>query len=323
MTRSREDTQLNNQEQTSRLQVLKGNVFLFLAAFAWGTTFVAQRTAMEHIGPFLYSGLRFFLGSLFLLPFAVKRIRERRPSVWQREKLGRWLPLWGSCLAGILICLGINLQQIGLMYTTAGNAGFITGLYVVIVPFLGIFFGFPISLGVWLGAPLATLGLYLLSATNGLALAPGDAWVLASAFVWAAQVLAVGLLSPKIDSVVLAFGQSFVCAVLSLFVAGIIEDISFAAIWTVWFEIAFGGIISVGVGFTLQVVGQKYSQPSHAAIILQLEAVIAALAGWFFLNEIMSSRALAGAGLMLLGMLIAQLLPSWKSLKPVLLPVPK
>lgn len=315
--------QIDKSGPTIDLQPLKGNTFLFLAALAWGTTFVVQRTAMEYMGPFLYSGLRFFLGAVFLLPLAVFRIRGSRPSAWQRHKVGRWLPLWGSCLAGMLICLGINLQQIGLMYTTAGNAGFITGLYVVIVPFLGIFFGYRISLGVWIGAPLAAAGLYLLSATEGIALQPGDAWVLASAFVWAFQVLTVGLLSPKIDSVLLAFGQSFVCALLSLALAFFLEDINMTAIRSVWFEIAFGGIISVGVGFTLQVIGQKYSQPSHAAVILQLEAVIAALAGWIFLQEIMSNRALAGASLMLLGMLIAQLLPSWKTLRPALLPLPK
>jgi len=315
--------QINEFKSSYNLQALKGNMFLFLAAFAWGTTFVVQRTAMDHMGPFFYSGLRFLLGSIFLLPIALYRVRNRRPSEWQREKLGKWLPLWGSCLAGLLICLGINLQQTGLIYTTAGNAGFITGLYVVIVPFLGIFFGFRISLGVWIGAPLAAIGLYLLSVTQGFTLTPGDAWILASAFVWAVQVLTVGLLSPKIDSIVLAFGQSFVCAVLSLILAVILEDTSLAAIRTAWFEIAFGGIISVGVGFTLQVVGQKYSPPSYAAIILQLEAVIAALAGWFFLNEIMSSRALAGAVLMLFGMLIAQMLPTWKTLKPALLPMPK
>ena len=305
------------------LLALKGNVYLFLAAFAWGTTFVVQRTAMEHMGPFFYSGIRFFLGSVFLLPIAIYRVRGRRPSIWQREKQGKWLPIWGSCLSGMLICLGINLQQTGLIYTTAGNAGFITGLYVLIVPFLGLFFGFSVSLGVWIGAPLAAVGLYLLSVTEGFSLAPGDSLILAGAFVWAAQVMTVGLLSPKTDTVLLAFGQSFVCGVLSLIIAIVVEEITMDAVQAAWFEIAFGGIISVGVGFTLQVAGQKYSQPSHAAIIMQLEAVFAALSGWYVLNEVMSNRALSGAVLMLLGMLIAQLLPSWKTMKPSLLPVPK
>ncbi|MDW7773036.1 MAG: DMT family transporter [Desulfobulbaceae bacterium] len=303
------------------LQLLKGNMFLFLAALAWGTTFVVQRTAMDHMGPFLYSGLRFLLGAAFLLPIAL--YRGSRTSAWQRERSDKWLPVWGSCLTGVLICIGINLQQIGLVYTTAGNAGFITGLYVVFVPFLGVFFGYRIYLGVWIGAPLAAIGLYLLSVTSGLTLNQGDVWVLASAFVWAVQVLTLGLLAPKIDSVLLAFGQSFVCGALSLILAIFLDDINMAAVRAGWLEIAYGGIISVGIGFTLQVVGQKYSQPSHAAIILQLEAVIAALAGWIFLNEIMSNRAVSGAALMLLGMLIAQLLPPWKTLKPSLLPLPK
>jgi drug/metabolite transporter (DMT)-like permease len=310
-------------EKSSKLLLLKGNTFLFLAALAWGTTFVVQRTAMDHMGPLFYSGLRFLLGSIFLLPLALYRIRWSRPSEWQRQREGRWLPVWGSAVAGLLICLGINLQQTGLVYTTAGNAGFITGLYVVIVPFLGIFFGYSITLGVWLGAPMAAMGLYLLSVTSGFALNPGDLWVLGSAFVWALQVLTVGRLAPKMDSVLLAFGQSFVCAFLSLALALAVEDIRWPAIGDAWFEIAFGGIISVGLGFSLQVVGQKYSQPSYAAIILQLEAVIAALAGWYFLEEIMSSRAIAGAVLMLAGMLVAQLLPPWKTLKPALLPLPK
>lgn len=303
--------------------VLKGNVYLFLASLAWGTTFVVQRTAMENMGPLLYSGLRFLLGSLFLLPIAVYQVRSSVPSQWQRERVGKWLPLWGSCLTGTLVCIGINLQQTGLVSTTAGNAGFITGLYVVIVPFLGIFFGFRIGLGVLIGAPLAAIGLYLLSVTDDFTFSPGDIWVLASAFVWAGQVLTVGLLSPRINSVVLAFGQSLVCAILSLSLALLLEEISFAAIRITWFEILYGGIISVGCGYTLQVIGQKYSRPTHAALIMQMEAVIAAIAGWFFLSEVMSNRALWGAALILLGMLVAQFLRPWKSLQPSLLPVPK
>lgn len=313
----------NNSKPEHDLRALKGHVYLFLASLAWGTTFVVQRTAMEHMGPLLYSGLRFLLGSFFLLPIAIYQIRGSVPSEWQRKRFGNLMPLWGSCLTGTLVCLGINFQQIGLISTTAGNAGFITGLYVVIVPFLGIFFGFRIGLGVLTGAPLAALGLYLLSVKKGFALAPGDTWILASAFIWACQVLTVGLLSPKINSIVLAFGQSFVCAILSLTLAFFFEEISLEAIDAAWFEILFGGIVSVGGGYTLQVIGQKYSPPSHAAIILQMEAVIAALSGWIFLDEVMSSGALLGAALMLTGMLISQLLPSWKSLQPSLLPVPK
>ena len=294
------------------MQSLKGNFFLFLAALAWGTTFVVQRTAMDHLGPFTYSGIRFLIGSLFLLPLALYRVRNKRPSEWQRKQVGRWLPLWGSLLVGTLVFFGINLQQIGLVSSTAGKGGFITGLYVIIVPVIGIFLGQRVNAGVWIGAPLAVIGLYLLSVTESFSFAPGDAWILACAFVWAVQVVTVGWLSPRIDSIVLAVGQSFVCAFLSLIVAVCIEQINIAAILNAAFELVFGGVVSVGLGFTFQIAGQKYSQATHAAIIMQLEAVFAAVSGWLFLGEVLSNRAFAGAMLMLAGMLVAQLFGSGK-----------
>jgi len=297
------------------VQSFKGNIYLFLAALAWGSTFVVQRTAMDHLGPFTYSGIRFLLGSLFLLPLALYRFRNRRPSAWQRKQMGKWLPIWGSLLAGTLVFLGINLQQIGLISSTAGKGGFITGLYVIIVPVIGLFLGQRINVGVWIGAPLAVVGLYLLSVTESLSLAPGDGWILACAFVWAFQVVLVGWLSPRIDSIVLAVGQAFVCAILSLAVAVCIEDINMAAISDAGFDLVYGGIVSVGLGFTLQVAGQKYSQATHAAIILQLEAVFAALSGWLFLNEVLSSRAFTGVVLMFAGMLIAQLYDTGKRIR--------
>lgn len=285
----------------------KGNIYLFLASLAWGTTFVVQRTAMDHLGPFSYSGMRFLLGALFLLPLVLHRFRKRkiRPITSLKDK--KWLPLWASLLTGSLVFIGINLQQIGLISSTAGKGGFITGLYVVIVPILGLFFGQKVGAGVWIGAALAAVGLYLLSVTSGFSLAPGDGWILSCAFVWAFQVLSLGWLSPKIDSFVLAFGQSLVCGLLSLTVALCIEQITFAAVSAAVFDLAYGGIVSVGLGYTLQVEGQKYSKASHAAVIMQFEAVFAVIAGWFFLHEVLSARAMVGCGLMLAGMLVAEL----------------
>jgi len=288
--------------------VLKGNIFLLLAAFAWGTTFVVQRTAMEHMGPFTYSGIRFLLGALFLLPLALLRFRKRFAPLRQQRSILSVLPWRASLLTGSLVFLGINLQQIGLVSTTAGKGGFITGLYVIIVPIIGSFFGQRPGPGAWIGAPLALVGLYFLSVTEGLTFAPGDGWILACAFVWAIQVLSIGWLSPGNDSFILAFGQSFVCAVLSLCVAAFIEEIELAAITAASFDLAYGGIISVGLGFTLQVIGQKHAQASHAAIIMQLEAVFAVLAGWIFLHETLGFRTFTGCVLMLAGMLISQVM---------------
>lgn len=284
----------------------KGNTYLLLASLAWGTTFVVQRTAMEHLGPFTYSGVRFLLGSLLLLPLIVLRIRKRMIEPAAAGPRTKWLLLWASFLTGSLVFVGINLQQIGLVSSTAGKGGLISGLYVVIVPILSIFFGQRAGAGVWIGAGLAVTGLYLLSVTRGFALAPGDGWILACAFIWALQVHSLGWLSPRLDSLVLAFGQSLVCAILSLTSAFIFERITLAALADASFDLAYGGLVSVGLGYTFQVIGQKYAKPSHAAIIMQFEAVFAVIAGWLFLGEILSPRGMAGCSLMLAGMLVSE-----------------
>lgn len=285
-------------------RVLRANILLFIAAAVWGATFVAQRVAMDDLGPVMYSGLRFLLGAMFLFPIALKRFKASR-----LEKAGgsNGLVLWGCLAAGVLMCLGINFQQIGLVYTTAGKAGFITGLYVIMVPVFGYFFGQRIGAGVWIGAPMAVVGMYLMSMTESLTLAPGDGWVLVCAVMWAFHVLVVGYFSPKMDSFVLGFGQAIVCAFLSLAVVAFKGELVLDGIWEARYALLYGGIGSVAIGFTLQIIGQKDAKPAHAAIILQLEAVVAALSGWVCLGEIMTPRSILGAALMLGGMLSAQL----------------
>ena len=282
---------------------VRGNLFLLLASLAWGTTFVVQKTAMDHLGPFTYSGIRFLLGAFFLLPLVMYRFRKKSISPPVRCSPGA--VLGASLLTGFLVFAGINLQQIGLISSTAGKGGFITGLYVIIVPVLEIFFGQRAGTWGWIGAVLALCGLYLLSVTHGFVLAPGDGWILACALVWAFQVVSLSRLAPKMDSLVLAFGQSLVCGVLSLAVAAMMERMSIEALKAAAFDLAYGGIVSVGFGFTLQVVGQKYAKASHAAIIMQFEAVFAVIAGWLILGEVLTPRGLAGCGLMLAGMLVS------------------
>ena len=159
--------------------VIRGNIYLFLTAIIWGTTFVAQRVGMDHIGPFTFNFVRFSLGALLLAPFALGAYREERRT---SKKLpgGKWLPLWGGSLVGLLLCIGINLQQIGLVYTTAGKAGFITGIYVILVPIIGILFGLKTGWGVWVGALLGAVGLYLMSISESFRLSPGDGWIVAA-----------------------------------------------------------------------------------------------------------------------------------------------
>ncbi|MBI9073942.1 MAG: DMT family transporter [Desulfatibacillum sp.] len=285
-------------------RVLKANLILLTAAIVWGSTFVAQRSAMKDMGPVTFSGLRFAMGALCLAPIAFAR--WKRPSL-PLPGVKKWLPAVGMLTAGVIMCFGINFQQVGLVETTAGKAGFITGLYVIMVPILGLIFKQKPDVGLWMGLPLAVTGMYLLSVNESFSLSPGDGLVLICAFMWAVHVLVVGYFSPRMDSFMLGFGQAFVCAVLSLIYAVFTETITWESIWISRYSLLYGGIGSVAVGFTLQIIGQKDSPPSHAAIILQLEAVTAAISGWLFLGETMTTRAFAGAGLMLAGMLVAQL----------------
>ncbi len=287
--------------------IYKADSLLMLTAVIWGGAFVAQRVGMDHVGPLTFNGVRFALGALTLLPFALRGDRATEKERLQR--LTNKQAVLGGGLAGLVLFGGATLQQVGLVFTTAGKAGFITGLYVVIVPLLGMLWRQWPGWGGWVGAIIAAVGLYFLSVTKEFNLAPGDAWVLASAFLWAIHVLLLGYLSPRVDVLKLACAQYAVCCFLSLVVAGFMETITVHGLRGATIPILYGGVMSVGVAYTLQVVAQKVAPPTHAAIILSLEAVFAALAGWLILGEVLTSRGLLGCGLMLAGMTVAQLWP--------------
>ena len=215
--------------------------------------------------------------------------------------------LGGGLLAGLVLFAGASLQQVGIVYTTAGKAGFVTGLYVVIVPLLGLLWGQRTPGMTWAGAVLAAVGLYLLTVTDGFTLAEGDGLVLVGAFFWAAHVLLIGRLSGRyVEPVLLACLQFSVCAVLSLIVALATEPVTLQGLEAAALPILYGGLLSVGVAYTLQVVAQRDAPPAHAAIILSLETVFAVLAGWLWLNETLTERGLFGCGLMFAGMLLSQ-----------------
>ena len=288
----------------------RANIALSLAAFFWGTTFIAQRQAMDNLSPMAYGGLRFTLGALALMPLALPRALKALRGAEDAAKLGRmWLS--GAVIAGLCIFVGVSLQQYGLIWTTAGKAGFITSLYVVLVPIILRFMGQKIVLGEAVGAVLALAGLYLLSFTGGpLGLSRGDALILVSTFVWAGHVLSVGWFAPRMDPVILGTGQALVCGLFSLAATLVLGQWpSWADFSAAWFDVLWGGLFSVTLGFTFQVIGQKDARPAPAAIILQMESVVALIAGWLVLNEAMSGRMLAGAAIMLAGALISQLWP--------------
>lgn len=292
-----------------RSRVLRANIFLFITAAVWGSGFVAQRSGMDYVGPMIFNAVRFAIGAASLIPLVIWSSR-RGPAPAAGTPFTRRGAMLGAMFAGSVLFMGVALQQVGLISTTAGNAGFITGLYVVFVPFLGLLIGQRSSLGSGLGAIVAAGGLYLLSVTKDFSIAPGDTWVLVSAVFWAIHVLVLSKLSPRMDCIKLAFGQFAFCSLLHFIAAFATEDVSMAAILDGWFPIVYGGIMPVGVAYTLQVVAQADAPPTHAAVILSLEAVFAALGGWLVLGETMTARGGAGCALMLTGMLIAQLWPA-------------
>jgi drug/metabolite transporter (DMT)-like permease len=286
---------------------VKSDALLLTTAVIWGFAFVAQRIGMDYVGPFTFNGIRFAIGSLSLLPLVV--VSREQPAAAKNilPPPGLKTILLGGAALGLALFAGASLQQIGLVYTTAGKAGFITGLYVIIVPILGLIWRQQPRIGTWIGAVLAAIGLYLLSVTEEFTIELGDLLVLIGAFFWAAHVLIISWLSPRINPIKLAFSQYVACSILSLMMALNLETVAFKAIMAAAIPILYGGLLSVGIAYTLQVVAQREAHPAHAAILLSLEAVFAAIGGWLILGEIISPRGLVGCGLMLSGMLLSQL----------------
>jgi drug/metabolite transporter (DMT)-like permease len=294
---------------------IKSDLILLLAAIIWGFAFVAQRVGMDYVGPFTFNGIRFTLGVLVIIPFLVIRKKSSIPKKLSAND--RNVLIIGSLITGLLLFGGASLQQVGLQTTTAGKAGFLTGLYVVFVPLIGIFFHHKSGIFVWLGVILSGVGLYFLSITSNFSVDHGDLLVLACALVYSCHVLMISWLSPKMDSYKLAAFQFAVCGILSLVFAFFTETIKIHTILEAWLPIAYGGVLSVGGAYTLQVIAQKKAHPAHASIILSLEAVFAALGGWLILNEHLTNRSLFGCFLMLVGMIVVQVYPEKKKLPPV------
>lgn len=278
------------------------SVLLTFAAIIWGFAFVAQKVGMEFIGPFLFNGIRFIMGGLVLIPFVFylksKQDNLRKSDVNKNYFLGITL--------GIVLFLASSSQQVGMLSTTAGNAGFITGLYVIFVPLFGVLIKQFVPKVIWLAASLAITGFYLLSVKKDFTFSIGDIWVSISAVIWAIHVLLIGHLSKQIDPVFLALQQFLVCGILSFITAFLFEEINFNSIVLAWKPLLYGGVLSVGVAFTLQVVGQKYAHPASASLILSAESLFAAIGGWLLLNEHMSLRAVLGCALILTGIILVQ-----------------
>jgi drug/metabolite transporter (DMT)-like permease len=287
---------------------LQANALLLLAALIWGSAFVGQVQGMDGLGPLMFTSLRFALGALVVLPLAWREWRGQG-GAFNRHQLG-WMAGLGS-----LLCIGVVMQQIGLMHTSVTHAGFLTALYVPLVPFLGwLTRGHRPSLAVWLSALGCLVGTWLLSGASAQPLNVGDVWVMLSALPWAVHVLWVGHAANRIrGAYLLACGQFAVCSAISGALALAIEPWQLAGIQRALGAIVYTGVMSVGLGFTLQVVGQRHAQPADAAIILSSETVFSALFGACLLGDRLPPLGLAGCALILASILAVQIVPLLRS----------
>ncbi len=292
---------------------LRGGAMLMLTALIWGTAFVAQSVGMDYLGPCAFTATRNFIGCVALLPVIAlaSRLRsgaqpeEAAPAPGKKALFG-----WGAA-CGLLLGGATLLQQAGMQTASAGKAGFLTALYIVIVPVLGIFLGRRPGLKVWIGVVLALVGAYLLSVKGGAGIASGDLLVIASAVVFSLHILVIDSVPAGVDGVRLSCVQFLVAGVFALVLALFLESFTWRDILSAWVPLLYTGVVSSGVGYTLQILGQRTVNPTVASLILSLESVFAALAGWAILGQALSLRELFGCALVFVAVILAQL-PSKK-----------
>jgi len=292
---------------------LRGNLLLLLTALIWGTAFVAQSVGAGYVGPFTFNCARSVLGGLVLIPviFVLDKAGiTHRPQTKAERKT---LTLGGIC-CGTALAVASAFQQLGVARTTVGKAGFITALYILIVPLLGwLFLKKKVGRLVWIGVGLALVGMYLLCMTESLSVSFGDLLVLVCAFCFSIHILVIDYFSPKADGVRLSCIQFFTAAVVSGILMLLFEQPSFEAVLGAALPIAYAGIMSSGVAYTLQVVAQRDTDPTVASMLMSLESVFALLAGWVLLNQALSVKELCGAVLVFCAIILAQLPEKKKS----------
>ena len=280
---------------------------LVLTAFIWGTAFVAQSVGMDYLGPFTFNGVRSLIGGAALLPCIWlfqkgKGKATEKPSRGARKEL-----IAGGIACGLLLFAASSLQQIGIQYTTAGKAGFITAFYIVIVPVLGIFLHKKINGKVWGAVAIALAGLYFLCITEKFAVGKGDILIFLCALVFSIHILVIDYFSPKVDGVKMSCIQFFVCGLLCAVPMLLFETPDITQLFAAWKPVLYAGIMSSGVAYTLQIVGQKGMNPTVASLILSLEAVVSVLAGFVMLNQQLTMRETVGCAFMFCAIVLAQL----------------
>lgn len=309
---------------------MRGNALLLLAAFIWGLSFVAQSEGMKYIGPFAFIGIRSMLAGVSLSVFLLVRAFLGRG--WKKqEKTGlrddakesikpapegkRTLILGGVC-CGIVLFVATMLQQIGILHTNEpGKAGFITALYLILVPIAGIFFRKKIGIKVWIAVVLAVCGMYLLCITEGFHIAVGDLYLLGCAVVFTLHILVIDYFSPKVDGVAMSCIQFLLCGVLGMTGMFLTETVEIAHVLEAWLPLVFSGVFSGGVAYTLQIVAQKDTEPTIATLLMSLESVFAVFGEWLVLGQFLTAREFGGCALMFAGIILSQL-PERRKAKP-------
>ncbi len=306
-----EEWKMEKTKESSKKDISwKSSLMLFMAASIWGTAFVAQSVGMDYLGPLSFNGARFLMGSLVLVPAicfnrrsAAKRHKERDGKQPGSPKT----TITGGVCCGLALCAASLLQQYGILHTTVGKAGFITTLYIILVPFFGIFLKKRIPGKVWAGAAIAALGMYLLCMSESLSLGRGDALVFLCAILFSVHILVIDHFSPRVDGVELSCIQFLTAGIIGSILAVIFEKPDIRDFVNGIVPLAYAGILSCGVAYTLQVVGQRDTDPTVASLILSLESVVSVLAGWVILHQALTGRELTGCVLVFCAVILVQL----------------
>lgn len=301
---------MSSGQTENRQTSLRSSAMLTLTALIWGVAFVAQSEGMNYVGGFTFNACRFIVGGMVLIPciFFLRRVngdqwaKLDRTEQAKRRKTG----ITGGICCGVFICLGSTLQQFGIAQTTVGKAGFITSLYIIIVPILGLFLRKKVGLSIWVSVGVAALGMYLLCITEGFAISRGDFLVFLCAIGFSLHILVIDYFSPKADGVVISCVQFFTAGIISGVLMFLFERPTWDAVMAAWAPVLYAGVMSCGVGYTLQVVAQKDVEPTIASLIMSLESVFSLLAGWVLLGQKMSPKELSGCVLVFGAIVLAQ-----------------
>lgn len=288
-------------------QQIKSSLILLLTATIWGVAFVAQSVGMEYIGPFTFNAIRCVLGGLVLIPVILVLKKKKETGAENQEKEDKKTLWTGGIACGVILCIASNLQQFGIMEASVGKSGFFTALYIVMIPVIGIFIGKRPGIKLWFCVALAVVGMYLLCMKDGsFTIERADIMLLLCALAFSFHILVVDYFSPKVDGVKMSCIQFFVCGVLSA-VGMLFTETPDISIFGGMAALLYAGLLSCGVGYTLQIVGQKGINPVIASLIMSLESVISALAGWVILGQVLSPKEILGCVLMFVAIIITQI----------------